>query len=170
MKLVSLLISLFFLVFFPGCSANTLPSCADEPVKKLVKDMAAKELFKGMLLIHLPGQSSKIKEEVKDTEVYKDFKKQDQQGEGFAYGIMTVENFLKFVPISKAAAEVKSTIDSQISQLNISVNNIRTNNNNKNNKLACEATLDLSNGKSFPITYTAQSTEDKKIWVEVFGL
>ena len=162
---------LCMMIFLAGCSSNSQPTCSDETVKKLVLDITAQELFKGMLLVHLQQNYKKIIEETENSDVYKEYQKIDYQGEGFVYGTMPIENFLKFVPISKTAAAVKAIIDNQIKQLNITFTGIRTADFSKETKkISCESNLVLSNGKSHPIKYTAQLTEDKQVWVQVTGL
>ena len=55
--------------------------------------------------------------------------------------------------------------------MNPTITGIRTNEkNDKVKKCKCGATLALSNGNTLPIDYTAQFTEDGKLYVEVSGL
>lgn len=171
MKLFDLLPFFFAIMFFSGCSTNSQPACSDEPVKKVVLDITYQEFFKALLPEQLQQNYKHIVDETKNSEVFKEYEKIDQQGTGWVWGTMTVENFLKFVPISKTATTVQSEIINHINTMNITVNNIRTNDNSQDTKKTfCEAELGLSNGKSLPIKYTAQLTDDKKIWVEVIGL
>ena len=174
MKLVSKLFLLMLLCMPSFCLASSdknitkLPTCSEVTVTKSVINIANNRLYKELLPSNLDGYSEKILNEAKDTEVYKAYEKIDDQGVGFFYGTIPVEEFIKFVEVSNTARTVHNKIIKLIKQINANVTAIRTESNQPNiQKVSCDAQLLLSNGKSMPIKYTAQTTSEGKIWVEL---
>jgi hypothetical protein len=128
-------------------------------------------MFRKLLSQHLQENYSQIIEESQGTDVIKKYEKDDPQYAGIVWGTMPVEYFLKFTEVSKTANAVKKKIIEQIKEMNLSLNAIRTTGTNTEiKKVSCESNLVSTNGKTLPIQYTAQVTEDKKILVTVFGL
>ncbi len=135
-----------------SCSTSRAPSCTDEPVKKLVLDISAGEVRNQLF------QAGKIEYGIRD-------------GRGVLPG--TYDDFRKLqdTPGYEKARELMSFVDQQITAANISLTNIRLNGKHDEiKKCECGGDLVFSNGKTHPITYTAQYTEDGKVYVEVSGL
>jgi len=136
------------LLFCVGCTKSGAPSCTDESVKKLVLDISTGELRnillnKAMMMssIRVPGS-------------YDDVKKMASQP-----------------GIPPEVGDLIATVDKQIAEAKISLSNIRINGKRDDiKKCECGGDLALSNGKTLPINYTAQFTEDGKVYVEVAGL
>jgi len=80
-------------------------------------------------------------------------------------------NEMKDKPGNDSAKETISYVDKQIAEAKISLANIRINKKRDDiKKCECGGDLAFSNGKTLSITYTAQFTEDGKVYVEVAGL
>ena len=140
------------LLLCAGCTKSGAPSCTDESVIKLVLDISAGELRNQLF------EAGKIEYGVRD-----------------AFGVLrgTYDDFgkLKDSPGYEKARELMSAVDKQIATANISLANIRVNSKRDDiKKCGCVADLVFSNGKTHNITYTAQFTEDGKVYVEVAGL
>lgn len=171
MKMFHCAIGILALLSFAGCSSNSTPSCTDENVKELVFKITNEAVFKQLLPQQLQGNYSQIMKETKDSAVYKEYEKIDPQGTGFVWGTMPVKNFMKFSENSQTARVVKEKIAQQIKEMNFSLTGVRTSSEKSDvKKISCESNLVSANGNTLAIRYTAQTTEDKQIWVEVFGL
>lgn len=137
-----------FLLFFIGCSKSGAPSCSDDSVKGLVLDISAGELRNQLLSQNMMMSSIRVPGS------YDDIKK-----------IASEPN------APPEVVELISKVDEQITQLNINLINVRMNGkNNEIKKCDCGGDLSFANGKTHSITYTAQYTEDGKVYVEVAGL
>lgn len=155
-------------VLVTGCTSSATPKCTDEVVQKLVIDITGQSLFKALLPDQLLLNVRAIIEETEGTPLAREYRQVDTQG---YYAFMPVEYFERFTEISPTAAKVKVEIQQQIDGMRISLDAIRRGEENAAvQKASCAANLTLANGKTVPITYSAQRTEDKRIWVEVFGL
>lgn len=136
------------LLFNVGCSKSGAPSCTDESVKKLVLDISTGELRnqflnQNMMMspIRVPGSYDDVKKIASQPDVHPE--------------------------VGKLIAKV----DEQIADAKINLINVRINGkNNEIKKCECGGDLSFSNGKTHSITYTAQFTEDGKVYVEVAGL
>jgi hypothetical protein len=171
MKNIECVIGVLALLSVAGCSSNPTPTCTDATVKELVIKIANEELLKQLLPEQLQGNYSQIIKETKDSAVYKEYEKIDPRGSGFVWGTMPVKNFLKFTEISQTAKAVKEKITEQIKEMNFSLVGVRTSSEKPDvRKISCESNLVSANGNTLAIRYTAQTTEDKQIWVEVSGL
>jgi hypothetical protein len=137
------LVSLLIL-FIIGCNKSGAPSCADESVKKIVLDIAVQEFR-----VQLFNQ---------------------------AMGVRVVRSYDDLIQLEKTNNEtvVKNNlaaVDQQLSESKINLANIRTNEKrNDIKKCECGGDLTSSNGKTLPIKYIAQFTEEGKVYVEVSGL
>lgn len=130
-----------------GCTKSGAPSCTDESVKKLVLDISTGELRNQLL------NQAMMMSPIRVPGTYDDLNKiKDQPG---------AEEIRKLI----------LTVDQEIADAKISLANIRINDKrNDIKKCDCGGDLAFSNGKTFPITYTAQFTEDGKVYAEVAGL
>ncbi len=158
-------------VLVTGCTSSATPKCTDEAVQKLVVDITGQSLFKVLLPEQMQQNYRAIIEETEGTPLAKEYSEVDMQGMGYVYGFMPVEYFVRFTEISPTAAKMKADIQRLIDGMRISLDAIRCSEENAAvKKTSCAANLTFANGKTVPITYTAQRTEDKRIWVEVSGL
>lgn len=165
------MLGLLALFFVAGCSFNSTPTCTDQTVVELVLEISNEEMFKQLLPTQLQANYSSIVEEAKDSAVYQEYQKIDQQGVGFVWGTMPVEEFLKFVGVSQTTTGIKEKITEEIKNINVSLDVIRIRGEDAAiKKVTCESNLVFANGNSLPIIYSAQLTEDQQIWVEVSGL
>jgi len=152
MRIFVVLAFSFALLSCIGCSKSTAPSCTDDPVKKLVLDIANGEIRNQLF------EAGKIEYDIRD-------------GRGVLPG--TYDDFKKHMdaPDQGKVRELISDIDQKVRALNMSLANIRLNGKHDDiKKCECGGNLVLSNGKTLPINYTAQFTEDGKVYVEVAGL
>ena len=137
------------LLFFVACTKSGSPSCTDESVKKLVLDISAVE-FRNQLTASSCGNSGM------------------HHLAGFSYDSL---NDLKNNKGNEYIKEIISAVDKQFAEAKMSLANIRVNGKRDDiKKCECGGDLALSDGKTHPITYTAQFTEDGKVHVEVAGL
>jgi len=144
-----------------SCSKSGAPSCNDEPVKKLVLDISREE-FRHALFDNAIKYNTELPRHNLGTQVH-DLTYDEVNKLKDAPDINT--------PYKEEARKLMSTVDQQVTALNINLTNIRLNGKHDDiKKCECGGDLTLSNGKALPITYTAQYTEDGKIYVEVSGL
>lgn len=150
----------FLLLVFLGCTKSGAPSCTDEAVTKLVLDISTEELSDQLTLhavattsrylllppFSVPGNYKAVKQRmIQSTGDDKEFREQLRQ--------------------------IISTVDKQIAEAKISLTGIRVNGRNDElKKCECGGSLSFANGKTIPIIYSAQYTEDGKVYVEVGGL
>ena len=126
------------------------PGCNDSNVKALVLDISSGEL-KNILLNQTIISEMGTDPRVQGSPKYKDW------------------NNLK--NDNDKIKKIIELVDKQYVELNTELTGIRTNEkNDKVKKCNCSATLTFSNGKSLPINYTAQFTEDGQLYAEVSGL
>lgn len=144
-----LTISAFSLLICVACNKSGEPSCTDEATKKLVLDISTQGMREALLPTAL-------------------------QMAGFGnqnLGTYDDLNKIKNDPGMEEIREVLSTIDKQVTEAKMSLGNIRINKKDDDiKKCACGGDLAFASGKSIPITYTVQFTEEGKTYVEVSGL
>ena len=147
MTTMFMLLSLFFVV---GCGNSGAPDCSSKDVKNLVVDIVNVQIKNSIVnQMRLGGNPS-----YEDLKIY--LEKYKKSGD-----IESVNHF-------KTTIE---TVDKQLASLSPSIEGVRTDGcDDKSRKCKCGANVVLSNGKSLPIQYTAQYTDDGKIYVEVSGL
>ena len=130
------------LFIFVGCSKA--PSCSDETVKRAAVDISSKEIRNAVAI----------------------------QGQGFGdYDNlkMILENPSTTGEQRKVLQEVFDSANAMAA--NISLVNIRITEKHDDVKMCgCSGDLNLSTGKTIAINYTAQYTEDGKVYVKVTGL
>jgi hypothetical protein len=162
------------------------PDCDNPTVKGLVMDISAKELKKGIVNVLIHGISFEgafgetgvqlgdlRKEMERDKEMgigLRQFSSRLRGGEGISYEEL---NELKVKTGNKVLQEAISThVDQPIASLsNSGLINIRTNEKQADiKKVSCSADISFPNGNTLPIGYTAQITEDGKLYAEVSGL
>ena len=73
--------------------------------------------------------------------------------------------------INPEVVKLIAQVDEQVADLKMNIINFRINGKHDDiKKCECGGDLSFSNGKTAPISYTAQFTEDGKLYVEVAGL
>jgi hypothetical protein len=145
-----------------GCTKSGAPSCTDEAVTKLVLDISTEEIQNQMTLqtiaatyrymlmfpFNVPGNYNTVKQMMNET-----------TGER---GDKEFRDHLR---------KTIDVVDKQFADARTGLTGIRKNGKNDElKKCECAASLSFANGKTHPITYTAQFTEDGKVYVEVSGL
>lgn len=139
-----------FLTFLFACSKSGAPNCSDSDVKALVIDISTGEIKNQLLsqaIITQLGTSPQVQ------------------------GNPTYEQWNQLKDKDKNIKELIDYVDKQMKEAGMTLTGIRTNGKNDEiKKCQCGGDLTFSNGKTFSIEYTAQYTEDEKIYVEVFGL
>lgn len=134
-------------IFCVSCSKSGAPSCTDESVKKLALDISMGEVRNQLLKLAIMMSNISV------AGSYDDLSK------------------IKNKPGAEPIRRLISTVDQQITEAKINLVNIRINGEHGDiKKCECGGDLSFSNGKTLPITYTAQFTEDGKVYVEVAGL
>ena len=140
------------LFLFGGCSKSGAPLCTDETVKKLVLDISTGELKNQLLNMAIVTQLATTPM-VQGNPTYEDWNK------------------LKDAAGAEKIREVVSLVDRQIAEAKMNLTNVRISEKRDDiKKCDCGGDLAFSSGKTIPITYAVQYTEDGKIYVEVFGL
>lgn len=130
-----------------GCFGAGVPACNDNDVKGLVLDISTTEMRNQVM-----------------------FTAMRQLGIS-AVGRPTYEEWNKFRDKDEATKRVLDLVDKMMAESKMTLVAIRTNSTHKDSKKsACGGELNFPNGYKLPITYIAQRTEDRKIYVEVSGL
>ena len=157
-KLVLTFVMLFVgCLLFTGCGNSGAPECSSSDVTKLVIDITTTK-FKDQLTNQVIMEQGKW---VPDNTTYEILKQQMKQ--------VTAEEKAELESIIKL-------VDKKLSDFSFSLEGFRTDScDDKTRKCQCGANMVISNsdGTKTPplsIKYTAQYTEDGKIYVEVFGL
>lgn len=141
--------SLCILLILAGCGSSGAPKCSDSAVKKLVIDIATDEMKN-----QLTSQGI-MKRGVNPQ----------------AWGYPTYEVLKQQMAGREDIKSIIESVDNQLNSVTMSLEGIRTNGaDNKIKKCQCGANLAFSNGNSLPIEYSAQYTEDGKVYAEVSGL
>lgn len=128
-----------------SCCKSGAPNCADEDVKSLVIQIAEDELKRQLLVgsgILMDVPLNKIN--------YDEMNKVKDQNEKYAKAIAYVDGRMEKVEMGLSGIRTEGK-DDEIRKCN------------------CSGELSV-NGKSGPVKYTAQYTEDGQIYVEVSGL
>lgn len=130
-----------------GCGTSGAPSCSDDDVQELVQEISEQTLqsqvFKRML------SQAGIMIANPSYEIWKNDPPSDDPD----------------------INEIVAMVDAHVAKVNMEMGGIRINKQDDEiRKSECGATFSFSSGKSFPISYTAQYTEEDEIYVEVFGL
>jgi len=162
-RMVFIIVSILWLaLLFIGCTRSGAPSCTDEAVTKLVLEISTEEIqnqmtlqtiaatYRYMLLFpfNVPGNYNAVKQMMNE-----------------ATGESGDKEFRDHLRQTIAAG------DKQFADTKIGLTGIRKNGKNDElKKCECGASLSFANGKTHPIAYTAQFTEDGKVYVEVGGL
>jgi len=141
-----------------SCSKSGAPNCSDSDVTSLVIDIANDKLKDQLLLqgmLQLEPSESKGLNAV--SQLYQ--------------ATPTYEHWNNLKNENNAIKKVVDYVDRQVSELDLGLSGIRTNDtNDKARKCKCTGELTSSKGKGTDIDYTAQYTDDGQIYVEVFGL
>jgi hypothetical protein len=158
---VSVLV-LFLALICIGCTKSGAPSCTDEAVNKLVLDISTEEILNifttGTMANTYPYMMSPPFNVPGN---YATMKKMMIEATG-ERGDKEFRDHMR---------QIISTVDKMMGDAKISLTAVRLNGkDDKIKKCDCGGNLVLPNGKTVPITYTAQLTEDGKIYVEVGGL
>jgi hypothetical protein len=137
-------------MFMAAACGKSTPQCSDDDVKKLVIQISHDELKK-----QLTTQSiitvAHVNPAIWGNPSYDDLKKNMEGREDIQ--------------------AVISAVDKQMAGVSLQLEGIRSRGIDKAiKKCECEASLLFSNGKSIPVTYYAQYTDDKMVYVEVSGL
>jgi hypothetical protein len=128
-----------------SCGKST-PNCTDEDVTKLVIQIATDEL-RDQLTTQTIITVAHVNPALWGNPTYKNLKGR----EGTEAVVAAVDNQLKDISFKLEGIRI-GAVDETIK------------------KCQCGCNLLFSNGKSLPIEYTAQYTEDKMVYVEVSGL
>jgi len=171
----------------PGTPTG-VPNCNSSFVKGTVMDISVRELKNGIvngfiLGIFFKGARREIGAQLIDFS--KEMERDKEMGRGFLQLFLSLQkgervsvsyeelNELKVKTGNKILQEAISTyVDQPIADLsNLGLVNIRTNEKQADiKKTSCSADIASPNGNTLPISYTAQITEDDKLYVEVTGL
>ena len=159
MKKMALMFTLLLLFFVVGCGSSGAPECSSKDVQKMVLQIVT-EQFQNKFTSQTIMTEFGIDPSLWGNPTYDSLKQQMKQG--------TAEEKSKIETIIRL-------VDKQLSSFSLSLEGTRTEScDDKTRKCQCGANLVIPgpNGgsKSFPIKYTAQYTDDGKIYVEVFGL
>lgn len=159
MKKLVLMFALLSLFFIGGCGSSGAPECSSKDVQKMVIKIVT-EQFQNKLTNQAIMTEAGIDPSLWGNPSYDSLKQQMEK--------VTAEEKTRIESIIKV-------VDKQMSKLSLSLEGTRTEScNDKIKKCKCGANLVVPgpNGgsKSFPIKYTAQYTDDGKLYVEVFGL
>lgn len=147
-RIISTLSALMALLFSASCFGAL--TCSDGTVKKLVLDISTNE-YKNKLL------NQAIRDELGTTPRIQ--------------GNPTYNDWNRVKDKDKDVGRVISLVDQQVAMAKMRLANIRINGKNDEiKKIECGGDLAFSNGYTHPIIYTAQFTEDGKVYVEVLGL
>ena len=138
----------FCVVVLTSCALSPeAPSCSGESVTKLVVEITTKEVRDQIFNINMKfgGMISALSyDELKTT---------------------------KDEPGNEKIKELVLNTDQQVAASKLTLSGIRINGvKNEIKKCECGGNILSASGASIPITYTAQFTEDGKVYVEVFGL
>lgn len=133
------------LLVVSSCGKTGAPNCADEDVKSLVIQIAEGELKRQLLI-----GSGMLMDVPLNKINYDEMNKAKDQNEKYARAI--------------------AYVDERMAKVEMGLSGIRTE--GKDDEIRkCNCSGELSvNGKSGPVEYTAQYTEDGQIYIEVFGL
>lgn len=141
------IIAIVITLLTTGCFSSRVPSCSDNDVKKTVIDISTRE-FREQLLFPAMREFNLN-----------------------PWGIPTYDEWNKIRDKDESVRKVLDLVDKWIAESKITLTGIRTNAKHKESrKCECAGELNFSTGKTHPIKYTAQYSEDGKIYVEVYGL
>ena|ERR1022692_3544780 len=148
LKIKNMVFSVILVLFLSACVGGT-PKGTDADVKKLVIDITMKEIKKQLV----PVMYEKV------TNV-----------PARLIGLnVTYEGLLKNIDKEKNSKVIEA-IDEAMAKISIALENIRVDSiDDEIHKSKSSANI-VINGKTTPITYTAQKNSDGEIYVEVFGL
>jgi len=161
------------------------PNCDNPAVKGLVMDISAPELKNSIVNRFILGIFDKTSGEIgaQYSDIGNEMHRDKKMAEGLIQFILRVEkqgfssyeelNELRVKMGNKVLQEAISTrVDQPIADLsNLGLVNIRTNEKQADiKKTSCSADIAFPNGNTLPISYTAQITEDDKLYVAVTGL
>lgn len=151
-------IVILVLIFMPKGAVE----CDDSDVKALIIDISndtlRPELIGQAILTQLPRQETAAEAEADNIRL---------KNLGL-YGNFSYEAWNKAKEKDDYARKVIEYVDNQIAEMNITPTNIRINSKDDQiKKTECEANLKFSNGKTYPIEYTAQYNEDGQLYVKV---
>ncbi|SMP80832.1 hypothetical protein SAMN06295888_13613 [Desulfonatronum zhilinae] len=136
-----------------GCGSSPpdkAPGCSDGQVQELVLQVANEELRNGLLFNAILTELGTTPQ-VQGNPTYAQWDRRREE--------------------SEEIARLLDLVDSQVEELSFRLDGIRTNSRDDGiRKTACGATLTSDAGMTHDIEYTAQYTEDGRVYVQVFGL
>ena len=139
-----------------GCGNSGAPTCVDEDVVGLVKQIASDPLGTQLLGKYFAEDLTQGNGDIASFAMqypawgYKEWKEKSQ-----------ISN--------KPFQDMITSVTHDLGKMNVTA--IRSNGvNNAAQKVSCGAQLEIPGLRAYPVDYTAQYTEDNQVWVEVSGL
>jgi len=160
---------------------NNEVSCTDHNVQELVMDIIQEEIIKNMLPQFIMANSMNILNELNNyLENLPESEKSNPlvDNNSITYLLMAassngenvnmpMDEFIKITKVSNTAKEIYDKIQQEINNTNLSLTGIRILKKEPElKKITCAADVSMEGGRSFPINYSAQITEDDRIYVE----
>lgn len=162
----------FLILFFTGCNFNSAPECADEKVKKLVMEIVIDELKDQ----YLNGDEMAIFWVRGFGDIHTHMKLDamltaGSRAQGGGEYEPTYKDLVEHQDDAELFKQMLNHIDSVFADnSDITLESVRIENIDKEiKKCKCSANI-VSSENKVPISYTAQYTEEGKVYVSVSGL